>query len=204
MPSHVEFYRDLPRHYLTDTLLQWLHIHAEPPPSIQVRPTIPPKTTLNFGLEGGFHAPLAPVPSDSRRGRLKHCAALRTPRRKTTVGSVMNRKRGPEALAPMAPMAPLCGAAAFLIAVGLGAAGHDGPLTSTMSASSSAVPSLPSPGGVPGGDGGGALPVEPVGGGGCVAGLNCGCIPNVTCPRPHPRHGLADGHQTTAPAPHNP
>ncbi len=34
--------------------------------------------------------------------------------------------------------------------------------------------------------GGGALPVVPVGGGGCIIGLNCGCVHNCTVPHHHP------------------
>lgn len=49
----------------------------------------------------------------------------------------------------------------------------------------------------------GALPVQPVGGGGCIIGLNCGCIRNVTCPHPHARRPAVpdiDTDQHPAPA----
>ncbi|WP_155763099.1 hypothetical protein [Mycobacterium colombiense] len=52
---------------------------------------------------------------------------------------------------------------------------------------------------------GGAVPVQPVGGGGgCIIGLNCGCIRNVTCPSPRPRRPSVDNNQHAAPAPPNP
>ncbi|GAB1811031.1 hypothetical protein [Mycobacterium sp. MUNTM1] len=51
---------------------------------------------------------------------------------------------------------------------------------------------------------GGAVPVQPVGGGGCIIGLNCGCIRNVTCPSPHPRRPSVDNSQHAAPTPPNP
>jgi hypothetical protein len=54
-----------------------------------------------------------------------------------------------------------------------------GTAAATTVASASASPAPPTPRG--------ALPVQPVGGGACIIGLNCGCIRNVTCPRPHAR-----------------
>ncbi|MCK8646559.1 hypothetical protein [Mycobacterium colombiense] len=51
---------------------------------------------------------------------------------------------------------------------------------------------------------GGAVPVQPVGGGGCIIGLNCGCIRNVTCPSTRPRHPGVNNNQHAAPAPPNP
>ena len=42
---------------------------------------------------------------------------------------------------------------------------------------------------------GGAFPAVPAGGGGCYIGLNCGCIPRITCPTPHRRPpAVAPGH----------
>ena len=81
----------------------------------------------------------------------------------------------------------LCGAVATLaFAVGYGADG--GP---TMAASSN-VTVTPAPSPTPG-DPSGAFPAQPVGGGACIAGLNCGCIPRLTCPTPHRRPAPAVG-----------
>ncbi len=99
--------------------------------------------------------------------------------------------------------AAICGGAAFVFAVGLGVGAADQPLSSTMSASSSVVPAPPSPGDVTGG-GGGALPVQPVGGGACIIGLNCGCIRNYTCPKPRASHPDTGNGQHNAPGPQNP
>src|SRR5271156_5110991 len=50
---------------------------------------------------------------------------------------------------------------------------------------------------------GGALPVVPVGGGACIAGLNCGCIRYITCPGTIPHHhpAPANDHPPDAPGP---
>lgn len=88
--------------------------------------------------------------------------------------------------------AALCGfVTAFVVAMGLSFGGA--PATATPSV---VTPAPPAPGG--------AVPVQPVGGGGCIIGLNCGCIRNVTCPAPHPRRPNADNNQHSAPAPPNP
>jgi len=97
--------------------------------------------------------------------------------------------------------AALC--AAVVLAIGLGVTGADELLNSTIGHSSSVVPAPPSPGGATGG-GGGALPVQPVGGGACIIGLNCGCIRNITCPKPHPSHPDTANGQHNAPGPQNP
>ena len=99
--------------------------------------------------------------------------------------------------------AALCGGAAVVFAIGLGVTGADELLNSTMSHSSSLVPAPPSTMGT-NGDGGGALPVQPVGGGACIIGLNCGCIRNITCPKPHPSHPDTANGQHNAPGPQNP
>jgi hypothetical protein len=65
-----------------------------------------------------------------------------------------------------------------------------------MSSSTSVAPT--------GTDGGGAIPVQPVGGGACIIGLNCGCIPHHTCPTPHLRPGTAGANPHNAPPPQNP
>jgi hypothetical protein len=44
----------------------------------------------------------------------------------------------------------------------------------------------------------GALPVVPVGGGGCIIGLNCGCVHN--CPNQHRHPAPATVHPSDAPA----
>jgi hypothetical protein len=133
--------------------------------------------------------------TDAHRARLKHpvssCASCE---KKLQLRAVTIRKGS--------TAAALCGGAALVFAVGLGVTGADQPLTSTTSASTSAVPAPPSPGD---GAGGGALPVQPAGGGACIIGLNCGCIPHRTCPTPHAVHpGNAGANQHTAPAPQNP
>ncbi len=97
------------------------------------------------------------------------------------------------------PAAAACGAA-LLFAVGVGLAGGPfgaGEPPNTAVGASSAV-------GQTGSDGGGALPVQPAGGGACIVGLNCGCIPRITCPTPHPRPGTAGANQHNPPAPQNP
>ena len=86
----------------------------------------------------------------------------------------------------------LCGAAATLaFAVGYGL-GED-----PTAASSSSVTVTPAPPPAPGSPGG-AFPAVPVGGGGCFIGLNCGCIPRLTCPTPHRRPpAVAPGHDAS-------
>ncbi len=95
--------------------------------------------------------------------------------------------------------AAVCGGAALAVAVGLGfpggEAGAGEPLSGAIGASSGVAPI---------GNDGGALPVQPVGGGACIIGLNCGCIPRHTCPTPHPHPGTAGANQHNAPAPQNP
>lgn len=96
--------------------------------------------------------------------------------------------------------AALCGGAALVFAVGFGTVGAltgaGEPLSSAMSPSSSPA--------VAGSGGGGAIPVQPVGGGACIIGLNCGCIPHHTCPTPHTHPGTAGANQHDVPAPQNP
>ncbi|WP_142404560.1 hypothetical protein [Mycobacterium shigaense] len=82
------------------------------------------------------------------------------------------------------------GVAVFALVVG----GLDGVSTryGATTSVSSALPAPPAPG-----DGGGALPVKPVGGGGCVLGLNCGPIHPNPPPPPH-------RHPSPAPDPQHP
>ncbi|MEB4211496.1 hypothetical protein [Mycobacterium sp. 94-17] len=83
--------------------------------------------------------------------------------------------------------AALCGCvAAFVVAAGLSTAGAP-----AATASSSDAPSAP----------GGAVRVQPAGGGGCIIGLNCGCVRKVTCPTPHPRHPNVENRQHLEPGP---
>lgn len=80
----------------------------------------------------------------------------------------------------------VCGPAAVLaLVVGYGV--DEAPPTT---ASSSSVTVTPAPAPTPG-DSGGAFPAVPAGGGGCYIGLNCGCIPRLTCPTPHRRPPVA-------------
>ncbi|HTY35250.1 hypothetical protein [Mycobacterium sp.] len=96
--------------------------------------------------------------------------------------------------------AAACGGAALVFAVGFGVGGvQDAAGEQPNSATSPSSGTAPS-----GSDGGGALPVQPVGGGACIIGLNCGCIPRITCPTPHARPGTAGTNQHNAPAPQNP
>ncbi len=44
------------------------------------------------------------------------------------------------------------------------------------------------------------MPVVPVGGGACIVGLNCGCIPRLTCPTPHRRPAPVNDRPRDAPA----
>jgi hypothetical protein len=92
--------------------------------------------------------------------------------------------------------AAVCGAAALVFAVGLGVAGADEPWSGATLPPTSVAPTA--------GDGGGAISVRPVGGGACIIGLNCGCIPHRTCPTPHSRPGTAGAEQHNPPAPENP
>ncbi|OSC25408.1 hypothetical protein B8W69_19160 [Mycobacterium vulneris] len=95
------------------------------------------------------------------------------------------------------PSAKACAAlfgcvTAVVLAAGLSSGGAPA-ATATPSV---VTPAPPAPGG--------AVPVQPVGGGGCIIGLNCGCIRKVTCPSPHPRRPSVDSNQHAAPAPANP
>lgn len=90
------------------------------------------------------------------------------------------------------------GAAVFALAIG---ASLDDATASaaTAAASSTSSPAPSNPGG--------ALPVQPVGGGACISGLNCGCIRHITCPWDRVRHQPVPGleaNQHAAPAPQNP
>jgi hypothetical protein len=79
----------------------------------------------------------------------------------------------------------LCGAAATLaLAVGHGA--DDNATTSASSSVTVTPPPSPTPA-----DPGGAFPAVPAGGGACIIGLNCGCIPRITCPTPRRHPGPA-------------
>ncbi|WP_139825539.1 hypothetical protein [Mycobacterium conspicuum] len=74
----------------------------------------------------------------------------------------------------------LCGAAAALAIGTCYGPGEDPPAAPSPSVT---VSSAPDPGGRDG-----AFPAIPAGGGGvCIVGLNCGCIPRVTCPTPRRR-----------------
>jgi hypothetical protein len=90
----------------------------------------------------------------------------------------------------------LCSGAAILaLALGYGADGNSA--TTGASSSGTPAPAVPT---APGAPPGGALPVQPVGGGGCIIGLNCGCIPRITCPGSHRRTGGADGRRPNVPS----
>ncbi|OBF49499.1 hypothetical protein A5787_00690 [Mycobacterium sp. 852002-50816_SCH5313054-b] len=97
--------------------------------------------------------------------------------------------------------AAVCGGAVLVFAFGFGTvgaqAGAGEPLNRATSSSSGVAPTG-------GGDGAGAIRVQPVGGGACIIGLNCGCIPHRTCPTPHARPGTGGANQHNAPAPQNP
>ncbi|WP_197507874.1 hypothetical protein [Mycobacterium sp. 852014-52450_SCH5900713] len=86
-----------------------------------------------------------------------------------------------------------CGAA-LVLAFGWSA----GDAAISVASSSSVTPAPPIPGG--------ALPVQPVGGGGCIIGLNCGCTQHChQPPRPRPPAIAGDPqHAAPAPAPQNP
>ncbi|OBI43853.1 hypothetical protein A5708_17895 [Mycobacterium colombiense] len=89
--------------------------------------------------------------------------------------------------------AALCGCVTAVVFTAGLASGAAPAATATPSV---VTPAPPAPGG--------SVPVQPVGGGGCIIGLNCGCIRNVTCPSPHPRRPNVDNNQHAAPAPPNP
>jgi hypothetical protein len=92
--------------------------------------------------------------------------------------------------------AAVCGGAVLVFAVAMGIAGAGDPVSSTMSSVSSVAPT--------GGNGDGAIPVQPVAGA-CIIGLNCGCIAHHTCATPHAHPGTTGGPaQHNAPAPQNP
>jgi hypothetical protein len=97
----------------------------------------------------------------------------------------------------------------LVLMVGCGAAvvGVEQSAPTTGTSATTAMPSEtlappPAPSGPTGGGGAdGALRVVPVGGGGCVIGLNCGCI-GRNCPPFFPQHhnsAPADGHPNNAP-----
>ena len=83
----------------------------------------------------------------------------------------------------------VCGAVAVL-AFPVGYSADDSQATTAAWSTATVMPAPPP---TPGDRGGGALPVQPVGGGGCYIGLNCGCIPRITCPTPHRRPPPAVG-----------
>jgi hypothetical protein len=90
------------------------------------------------------------------------------------------------------------GVAALVVAVGW-SAGDTTATTATTARSSAATSSSTAP--APGG----AIPVQPVGGGGCIIGLNCGCVHNCHTQHPRPPGVAGDPqHGAPAPAPQNP
>lgn len=94
--------------------------------------------------------------------------------------------------------AALCACGAALV-VAFGWSLGDATARAATVASSSNVAPAPPP--TPGG----ALPVQPAGGGGCIIGLNCGCTRN--CHKHHPRPPKVAGdpqHAAPVPAPQDP
>ncbi len=99
------------------------------------------------------------------------------------------------------------GAAVFVLAVGCGAgvggvSQHETATSAVVAATADTWTSVvsgeaPAPPNDPGGWAGGALPVVPVHGG-CIIGLNCGCIRGITCPgtvhHRHPAPGNIEPH----------
>jgi hypothetical protein len=88
------------------------------------------------------------------------------------------------------------GAAAIVFAFTAGIGAVEG-----IVPSGGAVTALPQPQPAPHpsvGTGGGALPVVPAGGGGCIIGLNCGCVHN--CSNQHHQPAPATAHPSDAPA----
>ncbi len=71
---------------------------------------------------------------------------------------------------------------AFVLALGFGDIGTPGNPVPSHRQAQATTPSTQASDST---TGGGALPVVPVGGGGCIIGLNCGCVHN--CPNQH-RH----------------
>lgn len=92
-------------------------------------------------------------------------------------------------------MAAVCGVfAAVVLAFGWSDAGTVA-RAANPTPSSNVTPPVP----------GGALPVQPAGGGGCIIGLNCGCTRNCHKPRPRPPGPVSDPqHDAPASAPENP
>jgi len=96
----------------------------------------------------------------------------------------------------------LCGGAAVLVlAAGYGgrASGESSSSTTTPTTITttkspfSDLTQVPAPPATAGGQTGGAVPGRLVGGPvGCIAGLNCGCIPRLTCYTPRPQPQRAD------------
>ncbi|WP_156764184.1 hypothetical protein [Mycobacterium sp. E3247] len=94
------------------------------------------------------------------------------------------------------PLTAFCGVLAALV---VAFAWPPAELTGIVASSSSVTPAPPPPPG-------GALPVQPVGGGGCIIGLNCGCTQHCH-PPPRPRPPAIAGdpqHDAPAPGPQNP
>lgn len=86
---------------------------------------------------------------------------------------------------------------AFATALVLAFGWSAGDAPAANAASSSTVTPAPDPGG--------ALPVHPAGGGGCIIGLNCGCTRNCHKPRPRPPGPVGDPqHDIPTPAPQDP
>ncbi|BBZ52663.1 hypothetical protein MHEI_43800 [Mycobacterium heidelbergense] len=97
--------------------------------------------------------------------------------------------------------AGVCGGAALIFAVVLGLSGGQvgaGESPNRAQSALSGVAPTPTDGG------GGTIPVQPVGGSPCIVGLNCGCIPRVTCPWSHVRPRTTDARQHNTPAPQKP
>lgn len=92
----------------------------------------------------------------------------------------------------------MCGGAALVFAAGFGALGAQ---AGAAEPPNSAMSAPPQPAAT---DGGGAIIVQPVGGGACIIGLNCGCLPRRTCPTPHAHPANPGANQHNAPAPQNP
>jgi hypothetical protein len=96
------------------------------------------------------------------------------------------------------------GAAVFVLAVGVVSQSlANTPAAGAASAIASETQAPPKDPGGPGGGGGadGALPVVPAHGG-CIIGLNCGCIRGITCPGTvqHRRPAPVNDHPHDAPA----
>jgi hypothetical protein len=134
-----------------------------------------------------------PLPAASSPASLR-ASVVRIRRPAPTVHVMRNVGRSVALRASAGLFVVMVGCGAAVVGAGASAPTPDTTATNAMSSAAPAPP--PAPGGPTGG--GGALPVRPATGG-CIIGLNCGCISRL-CPGPQPHHpGITNGQPNYAP-----